>query len=336
MLRLRSGIEMARKLLVLLLVLGLAPGLWLRSEPPPPDYSQELVIEELADARGSVGELELEGAWRLDSRNSRFGGYSALAMLDDGRLLAASDRGDYLLFPRPGTPGAFRIDRLKDTAARLKFLSDFEALARDPETGRLWAALEGRNTIIRFTPDLKVDEKVQPKAIARWGANSGPEAMERLADGRFLLLSEGNTSWLGTRHRGVLFATDPVEDSDDVIGFFFESPEGYRPVDLAQIPDGRVLVLLRKLDFSLPPGFASAIAVADPAEIEENGVWTARIIAHFDTPAPRENYEGLAVVPQASGALSLWVIADDNASKLQETYVLRFSWEPSKAPASPD
>lgn len=319
---------MARKLLVLLLVLGLAPGLWVRSQPPPPNYEQELTVEAVAGASGPVGELELAGAWRLDSPNSRFGGYSALAILADGRLFSASDRGDYLLFPPPGEPGAFRIERLQVGVSTRKMMSDFESLARDPETGTLWAALEGRNAIMRFTPDLKFDAQARPKAIALWGANSGPEAMARLADGRFLLLSEGRTSTFGTRHRGVLFARDPIEDDTDLTAFFFRSPEGYRPVDLAPLPDGRVLILLRQLSFAILPGFASAIAVADPAEIAKNEEWTARIIARFDAPVPNENYEGLAVDPQEDGTFTVWVIADDNVSKLQETYLLRFGWDP--------
>src|SRR5690606_12197778 len=119
------------------------------------------------------------------------------------------------------------------------------------------------------------------------------------------------------RRTGLLFATDPVID-DRAIAFTFEPPLGYDPTDAAALPDGRVLILLRSLSFRLPP-FESRLVVADPAEIEAGRPWPWREVARLSGIAPRENYEGLAVVPDESG-LVLWLISDSNQNvALQRT-----------------
>jgi hypothetical protein len=259
---------MARKLLVLLLILGLAPGLWWRSQAPPPSEC-----------------------------------------------------------PRLGQSGPIRLERLNTDDPDRKWLSDIEALTRDPDTGTLWAAFEGRNIVVRYGPDLVATGDAEPPQIRHWSFNSGLEAMERLSDGRFLMLSEGATDGFWGRHEGVLFAGDPVEGATGT-EFNFVAPEGYSPVDLAQIPDGRMLVLLRRVMWTLPLTFDVALMLADPADIADGGEWHGQIIAHFGEIVPNGNYEGLAVEPGEDGTLSLWVIADDNVSRLQETYLLHFAWDP--------
>jgi len=46
-----------------------------------------------------------------------------------------------------------------------------------------------------------------------------------------------------------------------------EIPKGYRPVDATPAGDGRALVLLRRVIWGFPPGFATAIAEIDLAKI---------------------------------------------------------------------
>lgn len=308
-------------------VIGLAPTVWLRSPIPNANYDQALTINPLDIERQSVGEAELTGAWVLTSPNSIFGSYSALLIEPDDRFLAASDAGQLLRFPKPGAEGTIRIETFAGRAERRKKFIDIESLTRDSETGMIWVGFEGTNAIERFDPALTQSTRAQPPQMAEWSSNSGPESMARLDDGRFVVLSEGYNDWGAVGFPSLLFPTDPVNGAE-ALEFTFAAPKGYRPVDMIQIPDGRALVLVRAVHFGLPPFFTSKIVLADPADIAEGEVWSGEVIAEFAPPLPSDNMEGLAFEEGADGALTLWVISDDNGATLQRTLLLRLNWHP--------
>lgn len=331
---------MRRLIAILVVALLAAPGLWWRSPPPPPPAIDrpvparewDLVLEPLALAGRSAGQADVVEAWALRSGYPGFGGYSSLARLGDGRLLAASDTGRMLAFAPPGAPpGPARMGPFAGRWEPNKFLVDIEAVTRDPVSGRIWVAYEGSNAIERFEPGLTDGKRLRPIAMHGWPGNSGPETLLRLADGRFLAISEGRAGWRGAAHPALLFPSDPVEGAEP-IGFAFDAPDGFRPVDAAQLPDGRVLVLLRRFDW-LPPGFKTRVLVADPAEIREGGTWHGQPIAAIQAPSPAENYEGLAVEPDTGGAVRLWLISDDNRSVFQRTQLLALRWHPDNKKA---
>jgi hypothetical protein len=325
-----------RLALAALVTVGLTPGTWLRSPLPPLNQEHALRITKLPTPVWRSGGLELLGAWRLQSPNSRFGGYSGLVVLGDGRLLAGGDRGDMLVFSPPDTPErAFVLDRFGYFDGSPWGLEDLEALTRDPASGRLWAAYEVDNQILRLDADFRNRVLVRPRVMHRWLADYGPEAMARLADGKFVVLAEASRKWFVGTTPGVIFSQDP-EDGGLPLTFRFERPDGYRPTDIAQLPDGRVLILLRTFRLGLPPRFPGKIAIADPALIRAGGVWQAKVLTDLDTPLPSDNFEGLAVVPQRDGGAVVWVISDDNRSPLQRTLLLKFRWAPTqKARGSP-
>ncbi len=318
---------MRRLILLALVAPGLAPGTWLRTVPPPPDRAQVLNIAPLETERRRVGETELLGAWRLTSPNSGFGSYSALLPLVDGRFLAGSDRGARLEFSAPGAvaPAPPEFGRVGGDEGRPKELVDLEAITRDPATGRIWTAWESSNSIVRMEADFSRKTKVEPGAMRDWPSNSGPESLVRLADGRFIVLAEGAPRWFSDTYPALLFPSDPVEGAEPD-EFRFAAPEGYRPVDMVQLRDGRVLVLLRRLILDLPPGFATKIVVADPADIAVGESWHGREIAELANDALTENYEGLAIESAADGAVILWLISDDNGGQFQRTLLLKLRW----------
>ena len=329
---------MRRLIAILLVAMLAAPGLWWRAAPPPaidrpvPARDWDLTLQPLALSERSAGEAEIVGAWTLRSAYPGFGGYSALTRLGDGRLFAASDTGRMLAFAPPGAPpGLARMGFFAGRWEPNKFVVDIEAITRDPQSGRLWVAYEGSNAIERFEPGFTGAKRIRPMTMHGWSGNSGPETLLRLADGRFLALSEGRASWSGGAHPALLFPSDPVEGAEPV-RFAFASPDGFRPVDAAQLPDGRVLVLLRRFDW-LPPGFKTRVLVADPAEIREGATWRGEQIAAIEAPLPAENYEGLAIAPEADGAVRLWLISDDNRSLFQRTQLLALRWHPDRKKA---
>jgi len=325
---------MGRLIAIVVLTLGLLPGTCVRSPPAPFVGAQVMTMQRIAVPRMRVGEMTLEGAWQLDSGHSDFNGFSALLALPDGRFLAASDGGTAAFFPRPGKAGQVRIVPFGGVRPHNKMLADIESLALDPRTGSVWAGYEHRHAIARFDPPLRQARRVFPEQMRGWPANSGAEAMVRLADGRFVVLAEGGT--FAHDSGGLLFAGDPV-DHRKAASFRYGHPQGYRPVDMAQLPDGRVLILLRRVRV-LPPGFEAMIEVADPAAIRPGTVWRGRTVARLTRPVPLDNYEGLAIRPQADGAVAVWLLSDDNNSAFQRTVLLRLRWMPDKqkgAPAKP-
>jgi hypothetical protein len=320
-----------RLILLAILVLALAPVTWIRTGPwQPVDERQLLQIEPLAVPARTVGPFTIVGAWELNSSNSYFGGYSGLVALGDGTLLAASDKGSRLRFTVPGGSGPTpEFASFVPDDADNKRAADIEAITRDPISGKLWLAYENSNTIERYEARLRLEARVKPAALRNWPTNSGPEAMVRLADGRFVVLAEA------TEHGGVegapalLFAHDPLTGVAP-LEFRFRPPAGFRAVDMAQLPDGRVLILVRKVLWGLPPRFANQLVLADPDRIREDPTWQGEVIADLAAPLPSDNYEGLAIETEPGGSITVWIVSDDNSFRLQKTLLLQLRWRPNE------
>ncbi len=325
----------------------IAPVIWLREPFPPLNEDQVLsvtALEMVGGVSGSateavIGEAQLAGVWQLNSPNSRFGSYSALIFIDETRFLAGSDRGHLLEFDVPGGNGIARGPRIGSfTPGGIedKFQVDLESLARDPDTGDIWAGFEGTNTIERVARDMSARRNVAPAVMRNWSKNSGAESMVRLKDGRFLVISEGSASQSGGVFPVLMFDTDPVRDTAHR-AYGFRPPEGYRPVDAAQLPDGRVLILVRDLRIGIPPIFAVKLVVADLADLSQAEAgqssrqrpWQGREIAAISDPVLAENYEGVAVAPDADGTVSIWLVSDDNHTRYQRSLLVKLRWDPA-------
>lgn len=342
---------------ILILAVGLAPGTFVRSIALPTDFNAPLHVTSLAEAVGvtdagsTLGSITLLNAWRLDSRNAHFHGFSALAYLGGadkggGRLLAGSDRGRLLTMPLPqnADPQTSIFSFFAGTRGGPRILVDLEALEYDTATGRVWGAYEQNGGIQRFSlnnPEQAPDG-VNIPAMKGWAENGGAETMVRLDDGRFIIIAESGYS---NRRPGLLFAGDPLKN-DTPVKFRFVPPDGYSPVDATVLPDGRVMILVRRVVWGIPPRFATALVLADPEKIEEGEAWSGTIVARIEGPDLDENFEGIAAVPQSDRtnlandiasdtALELYLIADDNQSLFQDTLMLRLGWEPARIQPEP-
>lgn len=316
---------MTRAILILLVALALAPGTWLRAPVPAPDASPAIVLAPVAAAArpGQLGPFRLAGVWEMTSANTRFGGYSALLPLaGGGRLLALSDKGERLEFSPPGS-AALRPeqDPVLPAAPAAKQGRDIESAARDPASGRIWLALEGRNELLRLGAERRPEAARAPPEMRGWANNTGPEAMVRLGDGRFIVLSEAFAAGRAA-HPALLFARDPTLPQR-AAPFTFAGVAGYRPTDMAALPDGRVLVLMRRLVWPMPARFAGKIVLADPAAIRPGQPWQAQELADLAPPLPVDNFEALAVVPGAGGRVTVWLMSDNNDAATQRTLLWR-------------
>lgn len=336
-----------RWLLLVVVVAGLAPGTFLRTHTGLRSDVAQVAVTPVADRSGLAGDLKLTGAWELTAAHGWFGGFSALAAASEGRLIAGSDRGWLLDLDLTGpapraVPRSFRFYGAR--ANGREEVIDLESLAGDPASGTLWGGFENANLVIRWAADGTQTVR-RPPEIAKWSRNSGPETLVRLADGRFVMLAEGLVRGSETVHRALLFPRDPAERVTP-LAFRFAAPADYDPVDATQVPDGRVLILLRRVRYTLPAQFDTAIAIADPRDIRAGAVWQGRIIQRLSGEVFGDNFEGIAFVPApgdpARGAL--WLITDHNFSVFQRSLLVRFDWgvqttrpaHNEKAPGNPD
>lgn len=343
------AIIVRRIIFTLLIIVALAPGLWLYDPVPQPNWEAKLriVAQPLPSQARLVphlGPFKLEGIWWLESPNKLFSGYSALLALGDGELLAIADRNTTMRFTAPGyspRPVEFGFVRPWQLVERNGY--DSESATFDPVTKRIWVGWEGSNSITRQSLEIERRQRnvgpapdfgpwwvARPRVMADWGRNNGPEAIARLFDGRFIVLREGAHDWFGRRrHKALLFAGDPI-DGKPPHAFTLEGPAGFSVTDMAQLPDGRVLILMRKLLWPAPARFTGRIVIADPAEIRAGGVWHGSVVAKLSSSLPVDNFEGMAIEPRADGKLTVWLISDDNSAVTQRTLLWKLAVDPAR------
>lgn len=335
---------MRRLVAIVLLIAALTPTLWLREEVRYPKGPAMLRFTRLTtegvDPR-QLGPFKLERAWSISERHGRYGGFSGLIAWGDGRLFTVSDSGQSLEFHAPDASlRTGPIGGIVLSADAGKFGRDVEAATADHATHRVWMGVEFYNKLMRMDyrdGRLQGGRQVRPATMRDWGSNSGPEALARLSDGRFLTIREGFDGMLERRrHPALLFAGDPVSNPRAAKAFTFVGPRGYSPTDAAELPDGRVLVLLRRVLWPMPPRFAGAIAIGDPRSIRQGREWPVRVLATWGGALPVDNFEGLAVEPQAAedpgGPLTVWLISDNNNGVLQKTVLWKLRLDPERLP----
>lgn len=313
-----------RKRLLGLVVLSIliAPGTWLRTEVSravPRDFMVEQVAgPSSTDQPGwSVG-----GVWHYRGEGRFFGGFSAILTLQDETLRAFSDRGVRLTIYEPDAEGrAMRerpVARQLVSAAWMYELWDIESATRDPATGNYWLGYEHHHAIQRFSVASEAEAMRDLNDELDWYRNAGLEAMERLSDGAFFVLGEGQSS-------AMLYPGDPTAGGEPE-SFAFDNPApGFVATDMAELPDGRVMVLMRRVVRSLPP-FEALIAIGNAPD--PSASWRPEIALRLSGVIPAENYEGLAVRPKVDGTIDVWLIADDNFSILQRTLLAKLVFAP--------
>lgn len=278
-----------------------------------------------------VGALTFLGGVALDSRDPAFGGFSAL-LVDGGRFTLLSDGGNLLRF-RMGAdwrPRAVRFDPLPagpGTGWR-KAERDSESVAVDPRDGRVWVAFENSNQVWRYTSDFARGERWRaPPVMANWPNGGGAESMTRLRDGRFVALSESRRPPRGPDGRkprarvGAIFSGDPTDPATRAVTFSYRPERGYDPVEVAELPDGRVLVLER--GFAPPFRWRTRLALIARGAVRAGAVVEGLTLARLDAPLLHDNFEGMAVTRE-DGATIVWILSDDNQFVLQRTLLLKF------------
>lgn len=317
---------------LILMILALVPTVYLRAPKPAPPSGQPMVFEDLMPALRragplpAAGPLTLTGAWQLHGGFPQSATLSGLAQAGAG-MVAVGDRGAVLWFTRPDRPkpdqalaGPMRLAKLINRDwRRHRHPTDAESVAgisgTDLQgtdvlgTGDLLVGYEDPPALLRFSRDLMLRARTPLPELVERTLNRGPEAMTVLADRRTVVIGESHARWFDrTTHTGLIFPGLPSPD-ETAQSFTVHMPPGVRPCELAQMPDGRLLVLGRS--FSLA-GFRSFIGVIAPADIRAGATITPNMLARIDDPRIRDNYEGMTVTREPDGSAALWLLSDSN------------------------
>ncbi len=300
--------------------------------PPPlggPGMSNLRVTPVLLDAadpsRRQVGALTFRRGWALDGEDRRFGGISAL-QVEGGRVTALSDTGVIFEFALPVAAGRqpLRLTPLPHRAGDRKSAHDTEAMLFGP--GKAWIAFERNNRVARFDRASWTAEAVaRPRAMRRWRGNSGPEAMVRLGDGRFLLMAEGGSE--GPYSAAILFDGDPADADTPSVTLRYRRPAGFRVTDAALLPSGRLLVLHRR--FTLFGGPSAKLSIVELGQPGEGEILSGTEIAELRSPLTVDNMEAVSVSVE-QGRTIVRLASDDNFMAIQRSLLLEFELAPEE------
>ncbi|MES3100140.1 esterase-like activity of phytase family protein [Sphingomonas faeni] len=285
-----------------------------------------------------VGGLTYLGGVALASRDRAFGGFSSLAVthvVTGDRFTLLSDGGNVVQFDmgsdwRPHRI-AFRNLPAGPGIGWEKRDRDSESMAIDSQTGQIWIGFENSNAIWRYAPGLAgYEARVRPQAMRKWPANGGPESMARLADGRFVVISEEahirRPDWTGSEterlhtRQALVFAGDPT-GAGEPERFAYEPFGRYDPSDVTALPNGDLLVLDR--GFSLPFRWSNRISLVAARDMAAGRIARGRLITTIDAPLIHDNFEGIDTTVE-NGKTIVWIVSDDNQMFLQRTLLLKF------------
>ena len=277
--------------------------------------------------RTQFGALRLVSAFRLSSRDKRFGGLSGLFIGSDGRLYAISDQGFLLsakmvrnendalmnlldwqiapLLTPSGTPvsGSLRDAEALTGAADGSFLVAFESIHR------LWRYVAPPLTMKSVPNTVQI-----PPEISRAPANGGMEGIASLPDGRLLILTEEFANRDGSFKGWLMDAERTVELS------YMPAP-GFHVTDCATLDNGDVFVLERRY---VPFGILSArVTLIKGEQVRAGAKLRGKELLKLEQPLAAENYEGIAVQRTPRGTI-IFIISDDNYSSFQQTLLLQF------------
>lgn len=317
---------MVRALLLLIalpLLATFAPPALQHREPPPAVTLVRFTpvpLREEDPAAKRLGRLTYLGGWALTSNDARVGGISALHV-EAGEALALSDAGWRIRLPMPPgrSPAGAGIAMIGEGPGPPgdKVYRDVESLA--VHRGEAWLGYEQSNQVWRY--DRRTFERrssAAPPAMREWSDNAGPEAMVRLANGRFLVFAEGD----GGDSEAILFAGDPAVRGASALRLRYRPPAGYRITDAALLPDGRLILLNRRV--ALFEGFTARLTLAALPELADRALIIGREIAAFDGAVTRDNFEALSVTREG-GRTILWIASDDNYNPFQRTLLMKFA-----------
>lgn len=281
----------------------------------------------------TLGRLRFRGGVEISSEDAAFGGLSDLEVLDDNRIIAISDNGDWfearLILDEADTlvsVSDVRTAFMRDERGRAfsnKRAGDSEDIAQLPD-GRIAVSFEQSQTIRIY--DFNRDG---PFGFARAGPrlagteplhrNAGLEALAVTAEGVLLVGAEGGEAQTTPLWLAPLDAREPVAPR---ISYPLEA--GYSLTGLDRLPDGGFVALER---FYAPVIGARARITMFPAvsiDAQSSALPDVVELARIAPPMPVDNFEGIAAQRMPDGVTRIYILSDNNFSGRQRTLLYAF------------
>ncbi|MGN5375995.1 esterase-like activity of phytase family protein [Sphingomonas hankookensis] len=322
-----------RVLFVILAVLLIVPG-WSGAERLPLLQQGRQQVTAIPvnlfakdPARKRLGALTYLGGVELRSADPVFGGFSSMRVRGD-RFTMLSDGGGIVRFTMgpdwqvrgatarelPGGPGTGWQKRDRDS----------ESMAVLPG-GDILVGFERANALWRYDHALRrVIGWRAPRAMRKWSANSGPEAMATMPDGSVVVFSESNAKRGAKGFAAIRLLGNPIDPATPWYRFRYVAPPQFAVTDAITLPDGRMLVLVRR--FGLPQLFTARLQLVEAGAIRPGAIVTGRTIAAFEGEAIHDNFEALALTRE-KGRDVVWIASDDNQAFWQRSLLLKFRLE---------
>lgn len=307
---------------------------------PDPVTAASVPLDRGRPGRLAVGPLRYLGGLDI-AGGDRVGGLSGL-WVDPagGRFVAIGDTG-LVVDGRLQTDAGGRLAGLSEVRARpltveegrshRKSRTDAEDLTRLPDGGWL-VALERDHRILRYRggdrgPEGTPTPVPLPPGMDDAPENGGLEALTRLPDGRLLAIEEGEDD--GRRERRAWITRAEIRgdgiprSAADWQPFTYLAAPRYRPTGVAPLPDGGVLVLERWV--SLLGGWSSRLVRVAPRQLTAGEVVEGEELGRLESPLVNDNFEGIATRPGPTGETLVYLVSDNNFSRLQRSYLLLFA-----------
>jgi len=298
----------------------------------PPAISSTAVPLDPADPkRNALGKAIFRGGIALASEDPRFGGWSDLLVAPDGgSLVAIGDQGGWmaatLQYDSTGNLAAVVVTAMgqmkgldgADLGAD-KSLADAEALTTGKDGGYL-VGFEQRHRLWLYSPDLTAVPVETKLPVALQGlkaerANTGIEALSRLADGRRILFLEGEEG------AGQTLAFLEGKVTDQVIPYL--TPDGFQVTGSAPLPDGGLLILERF--WTEATGSLIRLRRLPAADLGKALIQPLELLLDLRAPLLVDNFEGVGTWQDANGKTRVLLLSDDNFNRgRQQTLLLDF------------
>jgi hypothetical protein len=294
-------------------------------------------------SRREFGKLIFRAGLNLFAKSIYFGGYSGMAIDPTGHsLLAISDAGTWMratlnydgrklkglsdvsLGPLLGADGKpLRDDVLRDSEG-------MTLIDGDTTQGTAYVSFERKHriagypfTAAKFGPPTGTIPL--PPTSKGMTANSGLEAITMIPTGALK----------GTL---VIFAEHLTDKNGNLRGWLIGGPApgeivlkrlaGFDITDAAALPDGGIVVLERKFNYS--EGIQMRIRRIAASELKRGAPIMGEVLLEANDSLNIDNMEAIAATRASSGETVLTLMSDDNFSVIQRTLIMQFALPETK------
>lgn len=319
--------------IALLLALALAACSPTAADDVPEDQWRNIEVTARPVALGAerVGKLVFRGGLALSSDDAHFGGISGVEVLEDGQLMAVTDRGWWFAAQiglsadgRLTGISKPRVAPMRDENGepfRDKLDADAEDIAQLSD-GRFAVSFEQSQSIrlYDFNRDGPFGAAQAGPALAgarRLSPNNGIEALVVGADGALVAGAERG------RHGGAQLWRAPVRSAEPAPeGALYPLEFGFGLVALDRLPDGDFVALERLY----APVIGAKIRVSRIGrDVTHAGEAIGKSeLALLEAPLAIDNFEAISVTRAPSGGVRLYMMSDDNFSPRYRTLLYAF------------